>query len=418
MLASAPLSINDSVQARRDASPRTPPTGHNRERMSAASRSPRPGLLPTLLLLLALAAVACPCAARGSTDNPKQAAARARLEAVKKQIAELTRKQHDAATRRDTLSAELSKQARALDAAARAVHESDRAIAAKRNHLAQLDARQKPIRARLDRQRQALAELLRAAYALGRGTDLRLLLGDDDVARIGRALAYSQYFQRDRIRRIRSLMQDLTQLQALQQQVAAQKKALESERAQRQARLKDLDRARRHQHDLLAQVKATLDKQGRQLKQLERNRRNLDRLVKRLGNVFADIPGKLPDDTPFARRKGHLPWPVHGRLRSSGNGVTIDARRGSTVRAVAHGRVAFANWLRGYGMLIIVDHGNGWMSLYGDNESLQREVGDWVNAGDSLGTAGIEAGGHEGVFFGLRHHGKPVNPRPWLSRRR
>ena len=386
--------------------------------MSAASRPPRSSLLPALLLLLALAAAAGPCAARGSAKNPRQAAAQARLEAVKKQIAELTRKQRDASTRRDALSAALARQATALDAAARSVRESDRAIAAKRDQLAQLDAKRKPIRARLDRQRQALAELLRAAYALGRGTDLRLLLGDDDIARIGRALAYSRYFQRDRIRRIRGLMQDLTKLQTLTQQIAAQKKALESERAQRKSRLQELDRARSHQRALLAKVKDTLDAQGRQLKQLERNRRNLDRLVERLGNVFADIPGKLPDDTPFARRKGHLPWPVHGRLRSSGNGVTIDARRGSTVRAVAHGRVAFANWLRGYGMLIIVDHGNGWMSLYGDNESLQREVGDWVNAGDPLGTAGIEAGGHEGVFFGLRHHGRPVNPRPWLSRRR
>jgi len=386
--------------------------------MSAALRTSRPGLVPALLLLLALAAAAAPCVARAGHANPRQAAARARLEAVKKQIAALTRKQHDASTRRDALSAALSRQANALDAAARAVRESDAAIAAKRRQLAQLDARSKPIRARLDGQRQALAELLRAAYALGRGTDLRLLLGDDDVARIGRALAYSRYFQRDRIRRIHGLMQDLTQLQALQQQIAAQKKALENERAQRQARVKDLDQARRHQRELLARVKATLDQQGRQLKQLERNRRNLDRLVERLGNVFADIPGKLPDDTPFARRKGSLPWPVHGRMRSSGNGVTIDAHRGHTVRAVAHGRVAFANWLRGYGMLIIVDHGNGWMSLYGDNESLRREVGDWVNAGDPLGTAGIEAGGHEGVFFGLRHHGKPVNPRPWLSPRR
>ena len=386
--------------------------------MSAALRTSRPGLVPALLLLLALAAAAAPCVARAGHANPRQAAARARLEAVKKQIAALTRKQHDASTRRDALSAALSRQANALDAAARAVRESDAAIAAKRRQLAQLDARSKPIRARLDGQRQALAELLRAAYALGRGTDLRLLLGDDDVARIGRALAYSRYFQRDRIRRIHGLMQDLTQLQALQQQIAAQKKALENERAQRQARVKDLDQARRHQRELLARVKATLDQQGRQLKQLERNRHDLDRLVERLGNVFADIPGKLPDDTPFARRKGSLPWPVHGRMRSSGNGVTIDAHRGHTVRAVAHGRVAFANWLRGYGMLIIVDHGNGWMSLYGDNESLQREVGDWVNAGDPLGTAGIEAGGHEGVFFGLRHHGKPVNPRPWLSRRR
>jgi len=383
--------------------------------MSAVSRAPRPGPWPSLLLL-ALLAAAAPCLARGGPP-PKQDAARTRLQAVKQQIAALTRQQQATSEQRDALNATLARQAEALDAAAQAVHQSNDAIAAKRKQIAQLDARAKPIRARLEGQRQALAELLRAAYALGRGNDLRLLLGDADVARIGRALAYSRYFQRDRIRRIHGLMQDLVKLQDLKQQIATRQQALEQERAQRQARLQDLDQARRHQRALLAKVQARLQQQGRQLQQLEHNRRDLDRLVERLGNVFEDIPGTLPDDIPFARRRGRLPWPVHGSVRESGNGITIDAARGSTVRAVAHGRVAFANWLRGYGMLIIVDHGNGWMSLYGDNESLRREVGDWVNAGDALGTAGLEAGGREGVYFGLRHRGKAVNPRSWLKRR-
>ncbi len=386
--------------------------------MSAAIRLPRPGPLPVLLLLLALLAGAWPCAARGDKGNPRQAAAQARLAAVKKQIAELTRQQRATSDRRDALSKALARQADSLDAAARAVRESEAAIADKRHQLQQLDARRKPIKARLDSQRAALADLLRAAYALGRGSDLRLLLGDADIARIGRALAYSRYFQRDRIQRIHDLMQDLTQLQTLKAQIATQQKALEAERANRQARLRQLGDARKQQRALLAQVQSRLKQQGRQLDQLQRNRRDLDHLVEKLGNVFADIPGRLPDDTPFARRKGRLPWPVRGHLHRIGEGVGIDAGRGSRVHAVAHGRVAFANWLRGYGMLIIVDHGNGWMSLYGDNESLQREVGDWVNAGDVLGTSGIETGGHEGVYFGLRHQGKPVDPRPWLSRHR
>ena len=385
--------------------------------MPVVSRPPRTGPWPALLLLLALLAVAAPCPAHGDA-GPKQAAARARLEAVKKKIAALTREQRATSEQRDALNATLARQADTLAAAAHAVRQSDQAIAAKRQQLAQLDARRKPVQARLDAQRQSLAELLRAAYALGRGTDLRLLLGDTDVARIGRALAYSRYFQRDRIRRIRGLMQDLVKLQDLKQQIATEQTSLEAERAQRAARLKDLGQARQRQRVLLARVQSRLKQQGRQLAQLEHNRRDLDHLVRRLGNVFEDIPGKLPDDIPFARRRGRLPWPVRGRVHASGNGITIDASRGSTVRAVAHGRVAFANWLRGYGMLIIVDHGNGWMSLYGDNETLRREVGDWVNAGDPLGTVGIEAGGHEGVYFGLRHRGKAVNPRPWLSRHR
>ncbi len=384
--------------------------------MPVTSRFPRCGPWPTLLLLLALLAAALPCAARG--DNPKQAATRAKLEAVKKQIEQLTRRQRATVEKRDVLNTALARQAAALNAAARAVRESDAAIAAQHRQLAQLEQRRKPIHARLDAQRQALADLLRAAYALGRGSDLRLLLGDADVARIGRALAYSRYFQRDRIRRIRALLTDMAALQTLQEQIQAREKQLQLERKARKQRLDQLDHQRRQQRALLVRVQRQLGAQGRQLKQLERNRRDLTRLVERLGNVFADIPGRLPDDTPFARRKGRLPWPVRGRVKRTGDGIVIRARNGSNVRAVAHGRVAFANWLRGYGMLIIVDHGDGWMSLYGDNESLQHEVGDWVNAGDVLGTVGTLAGGQAGVFFGLRHDGKPVNPRPWLSRRR
>ncbi|KGI79000.1 hypothetical protein LF63_0101775 [Oleiagrimonas soli] len=373
-------------------------------------------MVPTLLLL-ALLAGAWPRVSHADDAKQQQAQAKAKLDAVKKQIAQLTREQRDTSTRRDKLNAELARQADQLNAAARAVRESDAAIAAKHDALDKLDAQRKPLQAKLHAQRAALADLLRAAYALGHGSDLRLLLGDDDIARIGRALAYSRYFQRDRIERIRSLMQDLIKLQTLQQQIADEQQALQQERAQRQAHRQALSDARDRQRALLAKVQDQLKQQGQQLSQLQRNQKNLSDLIARLSNVFADIPRSLPDDTPFAKRRGHLPWPVRGKLVRNGDGVSIDAKRGSTVRAVAHGRIAFANWLRGYGMLIIVDHGNGWMSLYGDNESLLRDVGDWVNAGDSLGTVGIETGGHEGVYFGLRHQGKAVDPRPWLSKR-
>ncbi|RAP58182.1 peptidoglycan DD-metalloendopeptidase family protein [Oleiagrimonas sp. MCCC 1A03011] len=385
--------------------------------MSFTRRFLRPGVLPILMLLVLLAG-ALPRVAHADANSREQAQAKARLEAVKKQIAQLTRAQRDTATRRDKISAELGQQADRLNAAARAVRESDAAIAAKRKQLDALDAQRKPLDAKLHAQRAALGDLLRAAYALGHGSDLRLLLGDDDIARIGRALAYSRYFQRDRIQRIHSLMQDLAKLQDLQQRIAQEQQALEQERAQRQAHAQALNDARDQQRALLAKAQNQLKQQGRQLDQLKRNQKQLNDLIARLRNVFADIPRKLPDDTPFAKRRGHLPWPVRGKLTRSGDGVTIDAQRGSSVRAVAHGRVAFANWLRGYGMLIIVDHGNGWMSLYGDNESLLRDVGDWVDAGEKLGTVGVETGGHEGVYFGLRHKGKAVNPLPWLTRHR
>lgn len=391
--------------------------GHNRMRMSAASRSLRPApFLAGLMLILAAACGVRAAPGRHDADKTKQTQAQAKLKAVKAQIAQLTANQRETADRRDKLNATLAAEAGKLDAAARAVHESDTAIADKRKQIDALEARRAPLQKHLEDQRQALAQLLRAAYALGRGSDLRLLLGDDDIARIGRALVYSRYFQQDRIKRIKGLLQDLEQLRQIEDAIAREQKALETERDDRRQRMQSLQAERDRQRALLARTRDRLTRQGRQLEQLKRNQQALNDLIARLGDVFADIPKTLPDDTPFARRRGRLPWPVRGRLSASGEGVAIDAPRGTAVRAVAHGRVAFANFLRGYGMLIIVDHGHGWMSLYGDNESLLHGVGDWVNAGESIGTAGVEAGGHEGVYFGLRHKGKPVDPKPWLRR--
>jgi septal ring factor EnvC (AmiA/AmiB activator) len=370
-----------------------------------------------LLLTLALAGVVQASAiARVNNQHAQQAQAKKKLAAIKDRIQRLTRELQKTANHRNQINATLSAQATRLDDAARAVRQSETAIAEKNKQIKALEARRALLDNHLKSQRAALAELLRAAYALGRGSDRRLLLGNDDIARIDRALVYSRYFQHDRMARIQSLLGDLNQLHVLETSIHLQQQALKIERDQRKSRMQALASERDKQRALLAQTQTRLKQQGHQLKQLQRNQRALNALINRLGDVFADIPRTLSDEKPFAERRGKLSWPVHGKLASSGDGVSIDAPRGTVVRAVAHGRVAFANFLRGYGMLIIVDHGNGWMSLYGDNESLLHDVGDWVNAGEAIGTSGIEAGGHEGVYFGLRHGGRPVDPRPWLKR--
>lgn len=381
------------------------------------TRSRRALAAAALVLAALLAGMPAGSAAATGDTKAQEAAARGKLEAVKARIAELARQQRETSARRDDLGAALARQADTLAAAARAVRESDAALADAGKRLDDLDARRQAVRKRLDGQREALADLLRAAYSLGRGSDLRLLLGDGDIGRIARALAYSRYFQHDRVAKIRALSQDLTDLQALKTSIAQEQATLERTRAERADRVDALQAERTRQRALLKQAEAQLAEQGRTLQQLRQDQQRLDRLIRNLRDVFADIPRAMPSDTPFAKLRGHLPWPVRGDLARSGAGVRIDAARGDQVRAVAHGRVAYAAWLRGYGMLVIVDHGNGWMSLYGNNESLLRGVGDWVDAGDPVATAGVGANEHDGVYFELRHAGKPVDPRPWLAKR-
>ena len=147
-----------------------------------------------------------------------------------------------------------------------------------------------------------------------------------------------------------------------------------------------------------------------------------------LGELLADIPQSPSDARPFKQQKGKLPWPTSGPFlatfgepRKQGgltwNGVLISAKHGTPVRAISHGRVAFADWLQGFGFITIIDHGEGYMSLYGHNETLVKQAGDWVDAGEVIATSG-DSGGQPmpGVYFEIRSRGKPVNPSRWCSR--
>lgn len=350
-----------------------------------------------------------------TTTAAKQAATQKKLDAVKSDIAALARKQRDTGAERDSINSQLAAQASQLQTAARAVQASDDAIAAVQTRLHALQEQRDAIHKHLHDQRAALADLLRAAYAVGRGSDLRLLLGDADVSRIARALAYSRYFQHDRAQRIHALLGDLSRLDTVQASITQEQQTLQATRGERAQQIQTLTRQRAAQQVLLAQANARLKDQAQRLQTLHDNQKSLSRLLEKLRDVFADLPNKLPADTPFARLRGKLPWPAHGSVQDSGEGVRIKAAAGSAVHAVAHGRVAYADWLRGYGMLLIIDHGDGWMSLYGDNETLARSVGDWVDAGDTIGTASATRGTNAGVYFSLRHHSKPVAPLPWLA---
>ena len=160
---------------------------------------------------------------------------------------------------------------------------------------------------------------------------------------------------------------------------------------------------------------------------LETSRGRIENLLKSLGELLADIPTSPSENQPFVSQKGKLPWPVNGRfLNNFGqpknygdlkwNGVLIKAELGTPVRVVSHGRVAFSDWLQGFGFITIVDHGDGYMSLYGHNESLFKQTGDWVQAGEVIATAG-DSGGQptSGVYFEIRSRGKPINPSKWCS---
>jgi septal ring factor EnvC (AmiA/AmiB activator) len=379
------------------------------------------------LLLMVIPQFAAPPPAYAASPEPaaasssREAATRAQLTAVRAEIAKLAEEQHAAATQRDAINAKLAEQAAQLDDAAKALRETNAAIAARTAALADLQTRRVQLEDKLAGQREALADLLRAVYTLDRDAELPLLLGDNDLARIDRALAYSRYFQQDRVGRIRTLLGEVAQLDGIRSSIEAEAQALQQQRAEHATRNAALEQQRDAQKKLLAEADTRLAQQKGKLASLKHDAEALSRLLKQLQNVFADIPAQLGKNTPFSKVRGKLAWPVAGTPREGtgllAHGIVLAAKPGADVHAVAYGRVAWADFMRGYGMLVIIDHGDGWMSLYGGNESALVSAGDWVRPGQPVATVGRDPE-QGGAWFGLRKDGKPVDPQGWFASRR
>jgi murein hydrolase activator len=404
-------------------------------------RSLLSGLIAGALLTGAFATPAT--AQQDSKSHTEQAAAEQKLADVRSKMAALAKQQADTAARRDSVNAQLAQQADALASAARAVHQTDTDLSAKQHDLDQLQQQRADLQQKLDSQHAAIADLLRATYTLDQGSDLRLLLGDEDVARIARALVYSKYFQQDRVQRVQQLMADLVKLQDLESAITHQQQALQATKLQREQQATTLAAQRAAQQKLAADTDAQYKDQAQRLAALKQNAESLNQLVDKLQKAIEEAaraaaardaaareaarkqhpghnvpPPPTPVGSATADIRGNLPWPASGVVNSYGNGVLIKANGGSEIHAVARGRVIYAGFLRGYGMLLIVNHGNGWMSMYGNNETLLHGVGDQVEVGEAIGTASPPTGINTGVYFELRKDSQPVDPRSWLSQRR
>lgn len=385
--------------------------------------------LIVLFALVATIARAEPDEADPTGAGPKQAAqeheARQKLDAVRAEIKALAEQQHETEGERGEATKALRTKETELADVAKDVHVLDEKLAALEADLEKLDAERTRLETALKSQRDALAALLRSAYALGRNEELKLLLQQNDVAAIARVLAYNRYFQRARVGRIDQLDTDLADLAKVQDSIRAKTAELESTRSARAAEGEKLEAERGEREKLVEELDTKLKEQGARAAALGKDEKALTSLIEKLRDVFADIPKQLSGAEPFASQRGRLAPPVQGKVvRAFGaadesgrksSGLLLAAKAGTPVHAVSHGRVVFADWLRGYGLMIIVDHGDGYLSLYGCNETLLKDVGDWVNAGETIATSGASGGQKTpGLYFEVRAKGQPVDPKGWL----
>lgn len=281
-------------------------------------------------------------------------------------------------------------------------------------------------------EQQALAQQVRAAHAMGRQESLKIILNQQDPAAISRMMVYFDYLNRERMLRMQGIRDRLQKLQQTRASIRTEEQQLVALQAQQTREKADLEQQQLARREVLRELDGELKSQGRQLTRLRQDEKQLQTLLQGLQDALQDIPAEpvpLQEHRKFAELKGRLRWPSRGYIghrfgspkigKLRWDGVMISSTEGSDVRAVHAGRVAFADWLRGFGLLLIVDHGDGYMTLYGHNQSLFKEAGDWVDGGEPVAAVGDTGGRKEpGVYFAIRRHGKAVNPAKWCRRPR
>ncbi len=274
--------------------------------------------------------------------------------------------------------------------------------------------------------RTLLAKQIMAAYRLGRESRLKLVLNQDSPALLSRTLAYYDYFSRSQTSQIAELKQVLLTLDKMQEKINIELSALDEVQKSQRAVLDEMTNQRNERQTIIDDLSSQISSDETRLTELQNNRKDLEALLEKLSNVLADIPADLGKRLGPGEMKGQMPIPVKGRVkhaygqpRTAGlhwQGWLIGAASGSEVKAIAYGRVAYADWLRGYGLLLIMDHGDGFMSLYANNESLLRELGDWVEPGTTISTVGNSPLNGQGLYFEIRKNGKAMDPAVWIKR--
>ncbi len=380
-------------------------------------------------LLSALVAGSCSIGIAANKPSEELKAVRGRIEQLEKQIAE--------------------KEQTRLEAA-KAVKSSDREIGSARRKLKELQAKQKTLQSQLREleqqrvsvnqtladQRAILATLVHQQYLSGAPESLQLMFTGRDANQVSRHLHYLSYVSKSRGQVIADLRESLTQLDDLTVQTAEKSKELEALHNEAEKERKRLEKERQAREGLLNKVATDIQKQKEEVETLKKNEQRLASLVAYLAKELAKKSKRKKNlktleptgEVAFAKLKGKLRLPVIGELTNrfgsprsdtglSWKGLVIATQSGESVKAIASGEVAYADSLRGFGKLLILDHGAGYMSLYGYNQSLTRKVGDKVNGGDKIAVAGNGGGsGDSGLYFEIRVQGKPVDPMKWMAR--
>ena len=360
-----------------------------------------------------------PAAQAGS----RQAQTEAQLKALQGQIAAIRDKVNRDAVESDRLAQALQAAEVSVAGARAKLGDLRRERAERTAHRTSVAAEQKTREADVAALRAGLSQQMRAAYMIGREEPLKLLLNQQDPARAGRMFAYYSYFGRARAGVIQGIDTDIKRLADLDAALAADEQRLDTLQSAMAEELAQLESARSQRDAALVAIKADSRSSAQMLQRLQGQQTALTALLRDLKRAIEPFPSDA--NGAFGTLRGRLAWPVgghvaarFGQVRAGAlrwDGMLIDTQRGADVRAVYKGRVIYADWLPGLGLLTIIDHGDGYLSLYGHNDRLLRAAGDTVSAGDVIAASGDSGGSaRPQLYFEIRKGSKPVDPAPWF----
>jgi len=300
-----------------------------------------------------------------------------------------------------------------------ALEQSESQLKLLHNRIAQLESDKSA-------QNEVLAQVIRTAYMAGEQSPIKLLLSQEDISRSARMLHYYRLFSESQIEKIEAFQNTLDEISEVNKALQNKAGELSGQQGELKQQMLDFNQAKTNREQALLSLRASISSRGSELEQLEIDQVELQQLIDQINRAIERIPATA-EYTPFVEQRGKLLLPADGPIISGfgsrygdsdlrRQGITIGVGEGTVVQAVHAGRVVFADWLRGSGLLVIVDHGDGYMSLYGANQTLSRQAGDWVNGGDILGTAGpSDEQRPAGIYFEIRLRGKAQNPSSWLK---
>jgi len=371
--------------------------------------------------------------------NSAHAQPQEELNSLRKQIAGLQKELEKTTESRSEAVNELRSSERAVSDSKRKLSGLTLQLRAAAQNLHELQQQALQLESTIQLQQAMLGKLLYQQYLGGRQEYLKLLLNNKDPNQTARDMRYYEYIARSRSNWLGMLRSNLLQLKSVMEQTQQKTREISTLKIKETEQKKTLENDLLVRQQVISRFGEQLTQQRREIGRLQRDENRLSQLVAKLSRVLASQKSKglfnnekLPDNRfdgkPFEQLKGKLALPVAGEVLNKfgtprpdsdvlWRGLQLRASSGQPVKSVAAGRVVFADWLRGFGNLMIIDHGNGYMSLYGNNETLYKQVGDLLRGGDTIAAVGNSGGNEDyGVYFELRHKGEPMDPISWVTR--